>query len=64
MDKIITKHKTNISTLRPVNGKCARCQSILEKRNLKYDSERSEISNYVYFNCVFCGQDYYLNKCA
>jgi len=43
------------------NNRCARCNNPLEKRDLKYEPEASGeiLGQYIYYNCPFCGQDYY-----
>jgi len=59
----------NLENLKPaftVNSlnsscRCARCNNPLEKRNMKYEPELSGeiLGAYIYYNCPFCGQDYY-----
>ena len=43
-------------------NRCLRCGGFLELRNLKYDFSELPVmfeGDCSYYNCVFCGQDYY-----
>jgi len=50
-------------TVNSLNGshRCIRCDNPLEKRDMRYEPELSGeiLGAYIYYNCPFCGQDYY-----
>ena len=61
--KIDRKNLKPAFTANSLNGshRCIRCDNPIEKRDMKYEPEvsREILGAYTYYNCPFCGQDYY-----
>jgi uncharacterized protein with PIN domain len=51
----------SIESLKGNVHRCVRCDGVLEERDMKYEPGISGeiLGKYIYYNCPFCGQDYY-----